>query len=95
MSEDIKDQVIKQFEVSGPVAPQLDEFTDASSCAQLTAFVRYIHNGVLKDEFLCCIDLPSRTHGECVCQIIDTFSGQAISNGNCCADFVQMVLRSC
>ena len=73
MSEDIKDQVIDQLKSAGPFALQLDESTDVSSCAQLIAFVRYVHNGAFKDEFLCMIDLPSRTRGEDVFRAIDTF----------------------
>ena len=73
MSEDIKDQVIDQLKSAGPFALQLNESTDVSSCAQLIAFVRYIHNGVMKDEFLCVIALSSRTRGEDIYQTIDTF----------------------
>ena len=43
-------------------------------CAQLTAFVSYIYDGEFKDEFLCIINLPSRTRGKNIYQTIDTFS---------------------
>ena len=39
MSEHVKDQVIDQVKSSGPFALELDESTDVSFCAQLTAFV--------------------------------------------------------
>ena len=69
MSKHIKDQVIDQKKSAGPFALQLDESTDVSFCAQLTAFVRYIYNG----EFLCIINLPSRTREEDIYQIIDIY----------------------
>ena len=52
MSEDIKDQVIDHMKSAGAFALQLDESTDVSSSAQAIAFVRYVHNGKFKDEFL-------------------------------------------
>ena len=52
MSEDIKNQVIDQMKSAGLFALQLEESTDVSSCAQLIAFVRYVHKGAFKDEFL-------------------------------------------
>ena len=73
MSEDIQNQVIDQMKSAGSFALQLDESTDISSCAQLIAFVRYVHNGTFKDEFLCILDLPSRTRGEDIFKTIDTF----------------------
>ena len=60
MSEHIKEQVIDQVKSAGPFALQLDESTDVF-CAQLTALMRYIYDGEFKDEFLCVINLPSRT----------------------------------
>ena len=37
------------------------------------AFVHYVHNGAFKDEFLCILDLPSRTRKEDIFKTIDTF----------------------
>ena len=73
MSEDIKNQVIDQMKSAGSFALQLDESTDVSSCAQLIAFVRYVHKGAFKDEFLCIVDLPSTTRGEDIFKTIDAF----------------------
>ena len=64
MSEDIQNQVIDQMKSAGSFALQLDESTDISSCAQLIAFVRCVHNEAFKDEFLGILDLLSRTRGE-------------------------------
>ena len=73
MSEDIKDQVIDEMKSAGSFSLQIDESTDDSSCAQLIAFVRYVHKDVFKDEFLFCRDLLSTTRGEGICQNIDAF----------------------
>ena len=72
MFGDIKNQVIDQMKSAGPFALQLDESMDVSSNAQLIAFVRYVHNGEFKEEFLCILDLPSRTR-EDIFKTIDTF----------------------
>ena len=72
MSVHIKNQVIDQVKSTGLFAPQLNESTDVSFFAQLTAFVRYIYNGEFKHEFLCIINLPSKTPEEDIYQTIDT-----------------------
>ena len=72
MSEHIKDRVIDQVKSAGPFALQLDESTNVSFCAQLIPFMRYIYNGELKNEFLCIINLSSRTGGEDIYQTVDT-----------------------
>ena len=40
---------------------QVDESTDVSSCAQLLVFVRYIHSGDIKEEFLFFSELDTTT----------------------------------
>ena len=40
---------------------QLDESTDVQSCHQLMVFVRYVHSGDVKEEFLFCDDLELTT----------------------------------
>ena len=72
MSEHIKNQVIDQVKSTSLFALQLDESTDVSSFAQLTAFARHIYNGEFKNEFLCIINLPSKTPEEDIYQTIDT-----------------------
>ena len=44
MSEDIKNKVIDQVKSAGSFALQLYDSTNVSSCAQLMAFVRYVHS---------------------------------------------------
>ena len=69
MSKHIKDQVIDEVKSAGPFALQLDESTDVSFCAQLYSIRAHIYDG----EFLCIINLPSRTREEDIYQIIDTY----------------------
>ena len=69
MSKHIKDQVIDEVKSAGPFALQLDESTDVSFCAQLYSIRAHIYDG----EFLCIINLPSRTREEDIYQIIDIY----------------------
>ena len=63
ITEHIKNQVIDQIKSTGLFALQLDESTGVSSFAVPTAFVHYIYNGEFKNEFLCIVNLPSKTRG--------------------------------
>jgi len=53
-------------------AIQIDESTDISNHAQLIAFVRFIDEGVIINQFLCCKNLPSTTKGQDVFDILTT-----------------------
>ena len=59
MSEDVKLQVVKAVPL-GIFSIQLDESTDASSCAQIICFVRCIYEGDFKEDFLFCLPLPQQ-----------------------------------
>ena len=48
MAEDMTDQVTDQLTLARSFAPQLDESTDISTCAQLIAFVHFVNIGVFK-----------------------------------------------
>ena len=54
MNTHIKEQVVEEIRLApfGLFLIQLDESTDVESCSQLMAFVRHIHSGKLKEEFL-------------------------------------------
>ena len=45
-------------------ALQADESTDISGKAQLLAFIRFIHNGTIIEQFFCCKELPVTTKGQ-------------------------------
>ena len=75
MSKDIKEQVVEEI-LSAPFglfSIQLDESTDVESCSQLMAFVRYIHSGKLKEEFLFCTALKSTTKVSDILTTMSTF----------------------
>ena len=61
MSEDVKKQVVNEIKASPMFSFQVDELTDVGSCAQLLVFVRYIHSGDIKKEFLFCSELNMTT----------------------------------
>ena len=72
MSKDIKEQVVEEI-LSAPFglfSIQLDESTD---CSQLMAFVRYIHSGKLKEEFLFCTALKSTIKASDILTTMSTF----------------------
>ena len=52
MSEDVKKLVVNEIKASPMFSFQVDQSTNVSSCAQLLVFVRYIHSGDIKEEFL-------------------------------------------
>ena len=73
MSEDVKEQVVKEIKASLIFSFQIDESTDVSSCALLLVFVRYIHSGDIKEEFLFCNELDTTTTSDNVMKKLDTF----------------------
>ncbi len=52
---------------------QFDESTDVASCALLLGFIRYIHINTIKEEFLMCESLSTRTKGEDVFKVVNDF----------------------
>ncbi len=86
MSTDIKEQVISEIKDAGLFALLLDESTDVSSCSQLFAFTRYVHDGKFKEEFLFCHPLETTTKGEDIMKkVTDYFSESGLSWDNVCA----------
>ena len=61
MSEGVKKQVVNEIKASPMFSFQVDESTDVSSCAKLLVFVRYIHLGDIKEEFLFCSERDTTT----------------------------------
>ena len=52
---------------------QLDESTDVSQCAQLLAYVQYIHLHAIKEEFLFCKPLSETTKAADLLQMVNDF----------------------
>ena len=73
MSVNVKEQVIDEIQDSPMFSFQVDESTDITSCAQLLVFVRYIHSGDIKEEFLFCSDLKTTTKSVDILEKIRTF----------------------
>ena len=63
MSNDIEANVTDKLKVC-EFALQADESTDISGKAQLLAFIRFIHNATIIEQFFCCKDLPETTKGQ-------------------------------
>lgn len=85
ISDDIKEQVIQEIKRAGLFSIQLDESTDVQSCSQLLAFVRYVHDEDLKEEFLFCEPLEQSTKGEDVMQkLTEFFESDGLDWGNLC-----------
>ena len=55
----------------------MDETIDVASCAQLLVFVRYIHLGDIKEEFLFCGELETTTRSADIMGKIETFFNSA------------------
>ena len=71
MSTDIQDTVISSVKQSKMFAMQVDESTDISGKAQLIAFIRFVSDGKISDQFFSCKELKERTTGQ---DIFDTLS---------------------
>ena len=73
MSADILSQVIINLQETQFFSLQLDESTDVSNCAQLIAYVRYIGDENIIDEFLFCKSLETTTRGEDIFRVLQNF----------------------
>jgi hypothetical protein len=58
---------------SGCYALQLDETTDVAGFAVLFVIVRYINNNSIEDEMLFCKPLKTRTTGEDIFNLVDSY----------------------
>ena len=72
ISLNIEEQVVDEIKKS-LFAIQLDESTDVSQFSQLLAFVRYVHGGNFKEEFLFCKPLKLNTRAEDVLEAVNDF----------------------
>ncbi|XP_031330321.1 zinc finger BED domain-containing protein 5-like [Photinus pyralis] len=61
MALNVKNQLIDRVKRSEFFAIQLDESTDVTNYAQLMVYVRYIHANTIKEDYLFCEALPTRT----------------------------------
>jgi len=74
ISDNILEQVMEELKASPfPFSIQLDESTDVSQCAQLLAYVRYMHADAIKEEFLFCQPHSETTKAADILQIVNQF----------------------
>uniref|UniRef100_A0A0L8FVS6 DUF4371 domain-containing protein n=1 Tax=Octopus bimaculoides TaxID=37653 RepID=A0A0L8FVS6_OCTBM len=76
MSKDIKSQLIDRVKISF-FALQLDESTDITSESQFMVYVRYCWESEMLEDFLFCYPMPTRTTGEEVFKVLDSFLFQS------------------
>ncbi|XP_019202536.1 protein ZBED8-like [Oreochromis niloticus] len=74
MSKDILAQVVADL-ISSPAkfSLQLDESTDVANLSQLTVFVRYVKDDMIKEDFLFCKPLTTTTKAADVKKLVDDF----------------------
>ena len=72
MSQNIEKNTAKTLANSN-FALQIDETTDITRKAQLIAFVRFIHENDIINQFLCCRELPDFTTGKHIFDIISSY----------------------
>uniref|UniRef100_UPI003AABA6E5 zinc finger BED domain-containing protein 5-like n=1 Tax=Centroberyx gerrardi TaxID=166262 RepID=UPI003AABA6E5 len=73
MAGNVSEQLIQSIQESHFYALQLDESTDIANLSNLLAYVRYENNGEIKEEFLFCRSLPTRSTAEAIFDILNTF----------------------
>ena len=95
MAKGVTVQVVQEIKGSPMFSFQLDETTDVSLCAQLLVFVRYIHSGDFKEEFLFCSELDSTTKSADVMKKMTTFLNLPNLNGQMFVEFVPMAPLLC
>ena len=74
LSSDLKDQVhfvAIDNELSVLWSLQVDESTDRTGKSHLLAFIRFINNETLVNEFLFCKELKGTTKGEEILKLVD------------------------
>ena len=78
MAEDVLKQLLLHIQASEFYVLQLDESTDVAGLAQLLVYVRYVYGGSIKEDILFCKPLETRTTGEDIFKVLDSF---VTSNG--------------
>ena len=64
MSADIQDTVVSSVKQSKVFTMLVDESTDISGKAKLLAFIRFVNDGKIDDQFFCCKEFKETTTGQ-------------------------------
>lgn len=72
-SQDVKEQLVSRISESKKYAIQLDESTDIAGQAQLIAFVRYVSEVGMEEDFLFCQALPTNTTSDEIFKVLNDF----------------------
>ncbi|XP_076031971.1 zinc finger BED domain-containing protein 5-like [Oratosquilla oratoria] len=81
-------------EASAKMMQQLDASTDVTSCSELLVFVRYIHSGDIKDEFLFYSALETTTKAGGVMKKVSTyFQDEDLQWENMCREVLESVIK--
>jgi len=85
LSSDVEDQLIQCVKESKWFAIQLDESTDITNKAILLCYIRYIDYNMtdVKEEFMCCFELPSVTTSSEIFNAIDKYIRNIFEWKNC------------
>lgn len=58
---DVELRVIESIQQSPKLAVAVDDSCDVAGCPRLVTFVRYLSGSIIMEEFLCCIELDTKT----------------------------------
>ena len=74
IANDILSQLIAQIQDSPcRISLQFDETTDIKSISQLVAYVRFVKENAIVDEFLFCLEMKERTRAKDVFDLVNAF----------------------
>ena len=73
MAGDVLKQLLLRIQASEFYVLQLDESTHVAGLAQLLVHVRYIYGRTIKEDILFCKPLETRTTGEDMFKVLDSF----------------------
>jgi hypothetical protein len=83
MSEDIEHNVSETLKNTN-FCLQVDESTDITNKCHVIAFVRFINEGEITENFLCCKELPETTKGQDIFNTLSVYLEGSLLSWECC-----------